>query len=77
MSAVKKAATDIVTHAVDLDSPTRIVLLPSFAQTGILALVCLETLECKTINFEVPTWVGDELIANENGAEHDDQNMDE
>ncbi|WVR04983.1 hypothetical protein IAU60_001995 [Kwoniella sp. DSM 27419] len=42
------------------ESPTRIVLLPSFAATGTLALVCLETLECKTINFEVPTWVGEE-----------------
>ncbi|WWC69696.1 uncharacterized protein I206_103639 [Kwoniella pini CBS 10737] len=51
----------------DEDSPTRIVLLPSFAQTGVLALVCLETLECKTINFEVPTWIGDENVKNENG----------
>ncbi|WWC85235.1 uncharacterized protein L201_000096 [Kwoniella dendrophila CBS 6074] len=60
----------------DPESPTRIVLLPSFAQTGVLALVCLETLECKTINFEVPTWIGDDLVKNENGAEDDDQNMD-
>ncbi|WVQ70346.1 uncharacterized protein L199_008573 [Kwoniella botswanensis] len=45
----------------DSDTPTRIILLPSFAQTGVLALVCLETLECKTINFEVPTWIGDEV----------------
>nr|XP_019043001.1 DNA polymerase delta subunit 2 [Kwoniella bestiolae CBS 10118]OCF21931.1 DNA polymerase delta subunit 2 [Kwoniella bestiolae CBS 10118] len=45
----------------DPDSPTRIILLPSFAQTGVLSLVCLETLECKTINFEVPAWIGDEV----------------
>jgi len=35
------------------------VLLPSFAQTGTLALVCLETLECKTVEFEVPVWAGE------------------
>ncbi|WRT66895.1 uncharacterized protein IL334_003859 [Kwoniella shivajii] len=51
----------------DPDSPTRIILLPSFAQTGVLALICLETLECKTINFEVPAWIGDEV----NGEEED------
>ena len=34
-------------------------LLPSFAKTGTLALVCLETLECKTVEFEVPVWAGE------------------
>lgn len=42
----------------DDSDPTRIVLLPSFAKTGTLALVCLETLECKTVEFEVPVWGG-------------------
>lgn len=42
----------------DSNDPTRIVLLPSFAKTGTIALVCLETLECKTVEFEVPAWVG-------------------
>ncbi|BEJ16257.1 hypothetical protein CspHIS471_0508620 [Cutaneotrichosporon sp. HIS471] len=41
------------------DEPTRVILLPSFAQTGTLALVCLETLEVKTVTFEVPQWAGD------------------
>ncbi|KAL7422155.1 DNA polymerase delta small subunit Cdc1 [Cryptotrichosporon argae] len=41
---------------------TRIVMLPSFAETGLVALVCLETLECRTINFEVPAWIGDEDV---------------
>ncbi|WOO81490.1 DNA polymerase delta small subunit [Vanrija pseudolonga] len=40
-------------------APTRIILLPSFAETGTVALVCLETLEVKTIAFEVPSWAGD------------------
>lgn len=43
----------------DPDAPTRIVLLPSFAKTGQIVLVCLETLECKTVGFEVPAWVGE------------------
>jgi DNA polymerase delta subunit 2 len=43
----------------DADAPTRIILLPSFAKTGQVALLCLETLECKTVEFEVPTWVGE------------------
>ncbi|CAK9780848.1 unnamed protein product [Cutaneotrichosporon oleaginosum] len=41
------------------DGTTRLVLLPSFAQTGTVALVCLETLEVQTVTFEVPQWVGD------------------
>lgn len=40
------------------DEQTRIVLLPSFATTGTVALVCLETLEIKTVEFEVPQWAG-------------------
>lgn len=40
-------------------APTRIILLPSFAETGTVAFVCLETLEVKTIAFEVPSWAGD------------------
>jgi DNA polymerase delta subunit 2 len=40
------------------DDPTRIVLLPSFATTGTVALVCLETLEVRTVEFEVPEWEG-------------------
>jgi len=44
---------------VDENDQTRIVLLPSFAETGTLALVCLETLECKTVEFEVPVWAGE------------------
>jgi len=43
----------------DEDAPTRIVLIPSFVKTGLIALVCLETLECKTVGFEIPTWAGD------------------
>lgn len=45
------------------DDPTRIVLLPNFATTGTVALVCLETLEIKTVNFEVPAWIGDVATA--------------
>ncbi|CAD6578096.1 MAG: hypothetical protein TREMPRED_002110 [Tremellales sp. Tagirdzhanova-0007] len=41
----------------ETDSPTRIILVPSFAKTGLVVLLCLETLECKTVGFEVPTWV--------------------
>ncbi|TYJ55337.1 hypothetical protein B9479_003951 [Cryptococcus floricola] len=46
------------TTVVGDDDPTRIILLPSFAKTGTLALVCLETGECKTLEFEVPQWAG-------------------
>lgn len=38
---------------------TRVILLPSFAKTGTVALVCLETLEVRTISFEIPAWPGD------------------
>lgn len=41
------------------ESPTRIILLPSFVKTGTVALVCLETLECRTIEIEIPSWVGE------------------
>ncbi|RXK39940.1 DNA polymerase delta subunit 2 [Tremella mesenterica] len=41
------------------DSPTRIILVPGFVKTGQVVLLCLETLECKTVEFEVPTWVGE------------------
>jgi DNA polymerase delta subunit 2 len=51
--------SDVEADTTDPSSPTRIVLLPSFAQTGTLALVCLETLECKTVEFEVPVWEGE------------------
>ncbi len=47
------------TDLVGEDEQTRLILLPSFAQTGTLALVCLETLEVKTVTFEVPQWAGD------------------
>lgn len=43
----------------DDDAQTRIVMLPSFVKSGLIALVCLETLECKTIGFEIPTWMGE------------------
>ena len=45
--------------AVEPESPTRIILVPSFAKTGIVVLLCLETLECKTVGFEVPDWIGE------------------
>ncbi|GMK55458.1 hypothetical protein CspeluHIS016_0205140 [Cutaneotrichosporon spelunceum] len=47
------------TELVGDDDPTRVILLPSFAETGTVALVCLETLEVKTVTFEVPQWAGD------------------
>lgn len=34
-------------------------LIPSFAKTGQVVLLCLETLECKSIGFEVPSWEGE------------------
>lgn len=57
----------------DPDDPTRIVLVPSFVKTGTLALVCLETLECKTIEFEVPAWAGD--LNGQASGEADDVKM--
>jgi hypothetical protein len=33
-----------------------------------IALVCLETLECKTVGFEIPTWAGDA-----NGVKEEDE----
>ena len=47
-----KQSADIV----DTDHPTRLVLVPSFIKTGVVALVCLETLEVRTIGFEAPSW---------------------
>lgn len=41
------------------EEKTRIVMLPSFAATGTVALVCLETMEVKTTVFEVPAWAGE------------------
>lgn len=37
---------------------TRIILLPKFAETGLVALVNIasETLECKTVQISVPEW---------------------
>lgn len=52
--------TEIVEHA---DEATRVILLPSFAQTGTIALVCLETLEVKALTFEVPEWPGEKVKA--------------
>lgn len=49
-----------LTHA-DADSPTRIILVPSFAKTGVVVLVCLETLETKTVGFEAPGWKGEAI----------------
>jgi DNA polymerase delta subunit 2 len=43
-------------------------MIPSFAKTGQVALVCLETLECKMVGFEVPGWIGD---SREEGEEED------
>lgn len=43
----------------DEDEPTRVILIPSFVKTGLVVLVCLETLECKTVGFEIPSWVGE------------------
>jgi DNA polymerase delta subunit 2 len=34
-------------------------MVPSFAKTGQAVLLCLETLECKTVEFEVPLWDGE------------------
>ena len=48
-----------LTILVEADSQTRIILVPSFAKTGMVVLLCLETLECRTIGFEVPSWVGE------------------
>lgn len=42
------------------EDPTRIILVPSFAKTGVVVLVCLETLEVKTVGFEAPGWKGEE-----------------
>jgi hypothetical protein len=56
-----------LTGMTEADSPTRIILVPSFAQTGIVVLLCLETLECRTVGFEVPDWVGS--VAGEGGRE--------
>ncbi|ORX39674.1 DNA polymerase alpha/epsilon subunit B-domain-containing protein [Kockovaella imperatae] len=47
------------TTVVGDDSPTRIILVPSFAKTGQIVVCCLETLETKTIGFEVPDWEGE------------------
>lgn len=47
------------TALVGNEDKTRIVMLPSFAATGTVALVCLETLEVKTVAFEVPPWIGE------------------
>jgi DNA polymerase delta subunit 2 len=33
--------------------------VPSFIKTGLVALVCLETLEVKTLGFEAPSWDGE------------------
>jgi DNA polymerase delta subunit 2 len=33
--------------------------VPSFAKTGVVVLVCLETLEVKTVGFEAPGWKGE------------------
>lgn len=43
-----------------LDQPTRIILLPKFSQSGTLVLVHTETLEVRTIEFDIPAWKGDE-----------------
>jgi hypothetical protein len=39
-------------------SPTRIIILPRFSETGIIALIDIAspTLECKTVNFGIPEW---------------------
>ncbi|ORY25755.1 DNA polymerase alpha/epsilon subunit B-domain-containing protein [Naematelia encephala] len=50
----------------DPGSQTRIILLPSFATTGQMCLLCLETLEVKIVGFEVPSWDG-EVNVNGNG----------
>lgn len=44
---------------IDEDAPTRLILVPSFVKTGLIVLVCLETLECRTVGFEIPSWAGE------------------
>ena len=50
---------DVSADGADASSPTRLVLVPSFIKTGLVALVCLETLEVRTVGFEAPSWDGD------------------
>lgn len=56
---------------------TRIVLVPSFTKTGQVALVCLETLECKMLELEVPVWEGDMNGEADGDEEGDGEPMDE
>lgn len=58
----------------DSDSPTRIVMLPSFSETGTIALVCLETLQCKTVTIEAPVWAGEQVV---NGVDPDAMDLGE
>lgn len=49
--------TGLVTSTDDT-TPTRIVLLPSFAESGTVALINIASpnLECRTISFGIPEW---------------------
>lgn len=40
------------------DAPTRIVLLPRFAETGLVTLINIASrnLECKTVSIGIPEW---------------------
>jgi DNA polymerase delta subunit 2 len=55
----------------DTGEETRIIMVPSFVQTGQIVLVCLETLECKTVGFEVPLWAGDAVEENGEAMEEE------
>ncbi|OWZ59501.1 DNA polymerase delta subunit 2 [Cryptococcus neoformans c45] len=56
----------------DEDAPTRLILLSSFAKTGVLAFVCLETLECRTLEFEAPMWVGETVAGEAEGNNNEE-----
>lgn len=58
----------------DKDEPTRIILLPAFSETGTVAMVCLETLEVKTVTIETPVWAGEVAV---NGVDGDAMDLGE
>jgi hypothetical protein len=52
------AWSDTLNRLADPAAPTRIVLLPRFADTGIVTLINIDspTLECKTVTIGIPEW---------------------
>jgi DNA polymerase delta subunit 2 len=55
----KKFGTKLVAEAVDGEKKRcRLILVPSFAKTGVLVLVNLRTLDVKTITFAVAGMTG-------------------